>query len=150
LKPIVDATTYLEADDALLSDVPQQFSTIEEKVIGSLSFSPLTPQEEKKAKEFLVKRKNFCCKAIHSAANLLDPRYCGSVLDDEQIAEAFECITMLSTHINLDIGLDIGRVLSNMAEYRTSSGFWKMKSIFSSAKHTTPSIGGKGCAPCNR
>lgn len=143
LKPIALAITKSESDDALLSDALELWSNAENAVTSNLTASPLNYQEEKEVCEILKRRKIFCCQDIHAAANLLDPRYKGSCLSEDDICNAFDFITKKSN----DLGLEIGKVMSNVAEYRNSSGFWSRKSVWESAKHINSTVWWSGL--CN-
>jgi hypothetical protein len=134
LDPIALAITKSESNDALLSDVPQLWCNVASAISSNLTTSPLNSQEEKNVVEILNRRKIFCCQKIHAAANLLDPRYKGGCLSDDDICNAFDFITEKSNHLKLDTG----KVISNVAEYRSSSGFWSRKSIWESAKYINP------------
>ena len=77
---------------------------------------------------------------VHFAANLLDPRYKGNKLSDDDISSAFDCIRTQAGHSDLDIA----RILSNLAEFRTSTGLWKRSYLWDSTKHTDPATWWKG------
>ena len=133
--PISSALTELESDKALLSDVPEVLHSIKTEVISKLATSTLTDQEKARAKEIMSRRGEFCLRRIQVAANLVDARYRGRNLDDAQIADTFDWISKQAEYLSLDIG----KLLSNLAEYRTSTGIWSRAALWESAEHVEPS-----------
>lgn len=82
----------------------------------------------------------FTVHPVHCAANLLDPRYKGKNLTDEEVLSAFDWISEHSTHTNLEVG----KVYSDVAEYRTNAGIWSRPGIWASANHIPPSTWWEG------
>lgn len=82
-------------------------------------------------KDFICRWEEFCCKPVHVAANLIDPRFKGSNGSD---------VTALTGLLNnqTHLALDIGKVLSNVAEYRTSSDSWSRSAVWEFAKRIAP------------
>ncbi|XP_042146390.1 uncharacterized protein LOC121835913 [Ixodes scapularis] len=138
--PISSAITELESDKALLPDVSEVLHSVKTEVITKLATSTLTDQEKARAKEIMSKRGKFCLRPIHVAANLLDARYRGRNLDDAQIAGTFDWISKQAEHLSLDIG----KLLSNLEEYRASTGIWSRAALWESAKHVEPSTWWQG------
>ena len=60
--------------------------------MSKLPFPPLTKEEEKSVKSFLSNRYDFCFHSVHFAANLLDPRYCGQNLSEDDLMTAIEIV----------------------------------------------------------
>ncbi|KAM6453426.1 uncharacterized protein PHA67_019283 [Liasis olivaceus] len=140
LTPIFSAIRSSEPDTALLSEIPNHMPMIKTSVFENLSASPLTTAEKTKVKDFIKKREEFCCHPIHAAANLLDPRFKGNGVSDENTAAAFDWITKQAAHL----GPDVGKILSNVAEYRISSGIWARNAFWDSAKHIPPATWWQG------
>ncbi|XP_077485379.1 uncharacterized protein LOC144095562 [Amblyomma americanum] len=140
ITPIASAITSLESDNALLSDVPEAFHSIRIELAANLATSALTSEEQIRAKEMITRREKLCLRPVHIAANLLDARYRGRHLDDAQIADSFEWISQQAGHLSLDIG----KLFSNVAEYRTSAGTWSRTGVWDSAKHVAPSTWWQG------
>jgi len=134
LIPIAEAITYIESDSAYLSDILQIFSEINKVMDNSLSSAPLTENEQEQVRMFVARREEFCCKPVHKAVNILDPRYFGQVITDAAAIEAIDIIIQLAEHLKLDTSL----VLSNLAEYRTKSGLWSRPQLCYSAQNIDP------------
>lgn len=83
LSPISKAINLIEADDALLSDVPEAFYCISVDSLTEARNSPLQ-KVERKLKRLIDDRKTFVIKNIHLAANALDPPYGGQHLTSEE------------------------------------------------------------------
>ena len=80
LKPISDAIKYSEGDSVPLSIVAKTFYDIEKNINDGVAKSPVLKKEEKAVKKIISDRKSFIMRAIHFAANLLDPRFKGKHL----------------------------------------------------------------------
>ena len=72
-----EAITTMEGDAGKISEVMKVFKNFENIFEECNSPSPVLKAEEKIVKEILQKRKVFCVRNIHYAANLLDPNYKG-------------------------------------------------------------------------
>ena len=76
-----EAIIKVEADNAVLSDVHELFDSISREVeIVVLECNILSPADKLAIKDAVDVRHKFACKATHSAANILDPRYKGQLL----------------------------------------------------------------------
>ena len=62
---------------------------------------------------------------IHLAAHLLDPRYKGQYLTNEESVDASQFIYSLANHIKID-KID---VITDLANYRTNNGLWSSLKI---------------------
>ena len=144
LQPIVQALTKVTSTKALLSDVPQEFSkitagiTTERLQASSLSTVQIAIQQA------IEESKAYCCFPLHHACNILDPRYRGQGLNEEDFAGAMDIIIKLAIHLRLDPG----KVMANLAEFQAREGrLWSMPSVWAAAQHTDPSTWWKGlCA----
>ncbi|XP_018376446.1 PREDICTED: uncharacterized protein LOC108769755 [Trachymyrmex cornetzi] len=138
LKPIADALTSLESDSALLSDVPYHFEKIKTQIseaLDSLDKSNLSEIDKRKVLRAIKHRENFSCQSVHKTAYLLDPRYKDKNLSNSDMPSVVRVINELCTHLKLDKG----KVLANLAEYRSGNGIWSSNSgIFGAAEYTTP------------
>lgn len=145
LKPISVATTKLESDSAVLSEVPQMFEYVRDNVRNALSpCEIINDDDEIYIIEAIRKRQDFVEKPIHFAANILDPRYRGLKLSPDKISMGQEFI-----HQYAEIQKkNTGKVMSNLAEYRAKSGFYSQPGIWSAADHVEPRTWWKGLCNC--
>ncbi|XP_064475346.1 uncharacterized protein LOC135389209 [Ornithodoros turicata] len=118
LNTISSCIASAESNMALLSDVPCLFHRIREDFDSKLESSLLTRSEQEAASDIIRRRKNFCVQPIHYAANVLDPRYEGKNLENEEPSAALDWLSSQAKHFHLDRGI----VLSNFAEYRAHRG----------------------------
>lgn len=145
LKPIFVATTKLESDKAVLSEVPQMFQYVRENVCNALSTCELiTEEEERHIIEAIGKRQHFVEKPIHFAANILDPRYKGLKLSPEKVASGQEFIYQYAELQNKNNS----KVMANLAEYRSKSGFYSQCGIWTAADQIDPRTWWKGLCNC--
>ncbi|XP_064475765.1 uncharacterized protein LOC135389662 [Ornithodoros turicata] len=143
LNTISSCIASAESNMALLSDVPCLFHRIREDFDSKLESSLLTRSEQEAASDIIRRRENFCVQPIHYAANVLDPRYEGKNLENEEPSAAFDWLSSQAKHFHLDRGI----VLSNFAEYRAHRGIWSRDGLWESAKHCSPSTWWEGlCA----
>ncbi|XP_045495822.1 uncharacterized protein LOC123694430 [Colias croceus] len=138
IKQYNTALTEAGSEKCILSDVPAIFtkllSNIENELIsygdnynGDKHFIRATIE---------IRRKNFI-QPIHMAANLLDPRYVGSMLNDEEMIEAMSYISTYATSLTDDPG----EIMKNLAEFKTKTGYFaKVKAIWTSANLLEPRI----------
>ncbi|XP_070387761.1 uncharacterized protein [Dermacentor albipictus] len=131
LEPIAKAIEAVEGDGALLSDVTNFFHNLAEEIHSNLQRSVLSQSERDLAEKALKTRKVFRVNRVHCAANLLDPIYKGKSLTDEEVLSAFDWISERITHMNLEVG----KVYSDVAEYRTNSGIWSRSGMWAPANH---------------
>ena len=141
LQPITSALTKITSPKALLSDILQEFSKIMSNLAENLEKSPLTSDEKVTVQQAIEESRSLCCFPVHAAANLLDPRYRGQTLNEDDIAGAMDFVIRQSLHLNLDAG----KVMASLAEFQAQEGrLWSMPSIWAAADHTDPSIWWKG------
>ncbi|KAL1473539.1 hypothetical protein MTO96_038595 [Rhipicephalus appendiculatus] len=140
LEPIAKAIKAVESDGALLSDVINLFHNLAEEIHSKLQCSVLSQSERDLVEKALKRRKEFTVHPVHCAANLLDPRHKGKNLTDEEVLLAFDWISEHSTHMNLEVV----KVYSDVAEYRTNAGIWSRPGIWASANHMPPSTWWEG------
>lgn len=75
--PITNSIKIIESDRALLSKVVEVFHFVNETLDKNCQNLETASEDDLRAilQSYVDKRITFCCKSIHYAANLLDPRY---------------------------------------------------------------------------
>lgn len=132
---VSSAITTLESDKALLSAVKKVTESFKTQVAAWLESSALTQEEPAQVTHVMSEREEFCVQPIHIAANLLDPRYRGKNIGDAQVAVTLDWISGQAVHLSLDIG----KLISNVAEYGAYKEIWSREAVWNSAKHLNPS-----------
>ncbi|XP_071478193.1 uncharacterized protein [Diadema antillarum] len=131
----------LEQEGVRLSDVVIEMANIEQLIKQSLNTSTFPVKETDSIAKFFDDVKSACCKPIHHAACLLDPRYCGGCLPEDATNDAIQYIVEWAK----TSGLEVGRVLANLAEYRAKDGrLWSKKYLWEAASHVAPATWWKG------
>ncbi|XP_038223300.1 uncharacterized protein LOC119840673 [Zerene cesonia] len=132
------ALTEAESDKTIISDVPAIFS----KLLSNIENEIISYGQNYESDKYFIRatinnrRKNFI-QPIHMAANLLDPRYVGSMLNDEEMIEAMSYISSYATSLTDDPG----EIMKNLAEFKTKTGYFaKVKAIWTSANLLEPRI----------
>ena len=131
LHSIAISIKILESDSSLLSEVVYIFNYIKKTIVESQEGNFM-----EKLLEYLENRFKFCCKSIHFAANLLDPRFKGKQLNDDEVMIAIDFISQMADLSNLDAG----EVVANLAHFRTETGFFIRDTLWKSATSTHPVI----------
>ena len=85
LKPIADAITWSEGDSVPFSIVARTFYELEQQFEQGITKSPVLKKEEEAVKKIITNRKKILMSGMHYSANLLDPRYKGKHLTDDEI-----------------------------------------------------------------
>ncbi|XP_041980965.1 uncharacterized protein LOC121734420 [Aricia agestis] len=145
LKPIFVATTNLESNEALLSQVPEMFEYIRENVYNALSTCELIDNEvERLIIELIGNKQHLVEKPIHYAANILDPKFMGLKLTPAKVAKGQEFIHRYAEiqHKNA------GKVMANLAEYRSRSGFYSQVGIWAASDQVEARTWWKGLCDC--
>ena len=127
LKPISNAILSTEGDDALLSDVIHEFNTLKTSIESTLPTSPLTKSEEAKVTKAVSNRYKDTVTSAHKAAYLLDPRYCGTHLPEEDFHEAIDLIVQLSNKSATD-------TVAEIAKFQDRGGRFSSKHIWSAVE----------------
>lgn len=135
LEPVSLAISAAASATAVLSDVHEISVKAAREVEDALPSYLLTASVKESTVKSLHERRNFICRPAHAAVNLLDPKYKGRCLSDEDVCYAMDYITEVTGRL----GLDIGKVLSNLGDYRILSGAWSRELLDDSAKHVSPS-----------
>src|SRR6218665_3067487 len=131
LEPVADAIKKIETDSPVLSDVPKIFFDLRQSFDGALHRAPVTSKEEKLILKYLTSREEFCSNVLQRVANMLDPKYCGSHLSDEEVSEVYSKISDLASRTE---GCDSVSSLCDLAEFRAKEGLWKSEGIWHAAK----------------
>lgn len=134
LRPFLKWITILEGDSPSMAVVAEVFCDLQQIFTRTVPNSPLTKKEEKKVFEIFENRKTFCLKIIHKAANLLDPRYKGRSLSEEEVIEASEFICNFSNRYDI-LEKDI---LADLSNFRGKDGLWKQEFLWKTAKEVSP------------
>lgn len=145
LKYVHIATTKLESEKSVLSEVPQIFEYVKENVSNALrTCEAVSVEEEIYILEAIKKRRYLIEKPIHFAANILDPRYSGLKLSPEKVALGQEFIYQYTESQNKNTR----KVMANLAEYRSRSGFFSQAGIWAAVEHVEPKTWWKGLCDC--
>ena len=139
------AITVIEGDDQFLSVVMKVFHDLQKSFDEELPKSPVLRSEEPFLKEVVSKRREWLVQKIHLAANLLDPRFRGCHISDEEAVDAIELVYEVALRVP---SIDANKVLGEIAEY--SIGQRKNYSVNLSFGRVltsiVPSHGGTVCA----
>ena len=107
LKPLLAAIVQLEADVPNLAEVFQPYSTVRTGMMESIKAVPFTEEEQAVIATILDDREKFCIKMIHKSAYLLDPRYHGELLSDEDKLAAIQFVCELAEKFSTSELLDV-------------------------------------------
>lgn len=118
LKPIADRILKSESDKCVLSEIPQLFQSLKNDVATELDNTTMSMNDKHIILTSISNRRDFCLQPIHFAANVLDPRYRGMALTDEEIVKASDLISRLATHLKKEVST----VLSVMCDLKTKTG----------------------------
>ena len=119
-----------------MSDILGIFSNLEKNLIDLIPKSPFTKEEEKQALAMFEKRKEFCVKDIHKAANMLDPRYCGKDIADEEHFEILQFILNMGS--KLDKLIDASKLEIELGNYVAKSSKFANNKLWELAKTICP------------
>ncbi|KAF2905884.1 hypothetical protein ILUMI_00296 [Ignelater luminosus] len=130
LQPLKKWITVLESDECRINEVMEVLIEIEKVFKKELPLSDLSSSEQDKILEALQARRKMCLKPIHFSANILDPKLKGKHLSAGEIVQGLQYIHSLARHLS---NVDENKVLENLADFRSNSGFWKMQFVQDSA-----------------
>lgn len=128
LKPIIFWLHIIESDDSKMSLSCTVFSDIRRHVQGMRNLN-LLMNYYAKTNKILEDRYEFCIKPIHYLANLLDPSKRGEDLIDQELLEAFECLTRLLEFYSESEGISVEDVLTDCNMFRLKEGIWQKDSL---------------------
>ena len=131
LQPVADAIKTIETDSPVLSDVPRIFFELRQSLDQAVRIAPITKKEEKLVLKYVADRQEFSSNILQRVANMLDPKYCGCHLSDEEISEVYAKISELASTTD---GCTAAACLSDLAEFRAKAGLWKNDGIWEAAK----------------
>lgn len=134
LEPFLSAIKLIQGDEVSLSVVMKVFADLDQSIAKNLSQSPTLKSEENSIKKILPSRKSFITKKIHLAANLLDPRFRGEHIDEEDMIDAIETIHEIATHEQENSS---DKVLAEVADYRSKEKLFSKEFLWKSAEHTS-------------
>lgn len=144
LSPIGRAITIAQSNNALLSDIPHLFydikQTIQTQIRSEITIEFITPDEEIDIVNDIDRRREFITRPIHLAANLLDPRYKGRNLLSTEFASATDYLTNFCSFLNQDLV----SIMTNLAEFRTKSGFWSKPQLWLPIHNLEPRLWWEG------
>lgn len=118
LQPISAYIIKIQTSKYCISEVVEIFNDL--KTIFKDNCPPLQLEA---AQVVLQKRKQLSVKPIHLAANLLDPKYMGKILTNEEHTDAFIYINNLSPHLITESD-NIGQVMADVALYKAKEEFF--------------------------
>ncbi|KAF2902631.1 hypothetical protein ILUMI_03553 [Ignelater luminosus] len=132
LQPLKKWITVLESDECRINEVTEALIEIEKVFEKELPLSDLSSSEQDKILEAVQARRKMCLKPIHFFANILDPKLKGKHLSAGEIVQGLQYIHSLARHLS---NVDENKVLENLADFRSNSGFWEMQFVQDSAIH---------------
>ncbi|KAK3909078.1 Phenylcoumaran benzylic ether reductase POP1 [Frankliniella fusca] len=136
LHSITKAVNVTESDSARLSLVPRVLMDVKQSILKILPKTCLTDDEQFHIVERLRYRIRFICFDIHLAAYILDPRFRGEGLSDEEVGAGLTVIQSIAE--NLD--LDKAKVLANVLLFKSKSGFFEHKYLWETVCEVEPSL----------
>ena len=97
-------------------------------------------QEQEKLATIFAEREEFCIKIIQKAANILDPRYHGMLLCDEEKVAAIEFICGLAeTFSSCELlTVDSTKVHQDCVLYSAKAGFYAMPLLWKNIANISP------------
>lgn len=144
LAPVSAALNNSRTNEVKISDVPMIFSKLISSIEESLGSTVLLREDEKQIiRSSVMDSRNRCVQDIHLAAHLLDAKYLGSELIDDEMAAATNYIGNFATLLSQDVGV----TMANVAHFKTKTGFFgKCTSAWSAAQLVEPHIWWKSFA----
>jgi len=104
LSPIAAAIKASEGNCSLLSTSAQFFKFIERELENFAVTRPCLAEEKKAFDAILKKRRKFCIKRLHLAANLLDPRFMGKdITPEEYVSYYIEIFNLLNLSCDMKL-----------------------------------------------
>lgn len=145
LEPISEKLSLSESDKCLLSDVPEIFKKLLDKLSQEVESNLVVDETER---EYIIsaieKRRDFCIQPIHLAANALDPRYRGESLRPSDIPSTMNYISQAA--VLLDLPID--EVMANVANFQTKNGYYgESEAIWAPVKLIEPRVWWQTFAP---
>ena len=135
LKPVATAITMVEGDNQHLSIVMKVFHDLQKSFDEQLPNCPVLRSEEPLLKEVVSKRQDWIMQKVHLAANLLDPRYRGCHISDEEAVDAIELAYEVASQMP---GINEKNVLGEIAEFRSKENLFSKSFIWQSVDQCSP------------
>ncbi|KAF2903519.1 hypothetical protein ILUMI_02665 [Ignelater luminosus] len=130
IQPLKKWITVLESDECRINEVTEALIEIEKVFKKELPLSDLSSSKQDKILEAVQARRKMCLKPIHFSANILDPKLKCKHLSAGEIVQGLQYIHSLARHLS---NVDENKVLENLADFRSNSGFWEMQFVQDSA-----------------
>lgn len=128
LSPISKYTIEVQTSKPYISNVVEIFYNLQKE------YSELRCESVKNSLlEFLKNRKSMAIFPIHMAANLLDPYFQGSHLQNDEYLQALNYISKISTH--LVQSEDLPAILREVANYKAKSDIFMNEFVWQSLAH---------------
>lgn len=136
LKPICQWIVQLETDEPIIHKAYEAFTDVGQCLNVELPSSLLTKAEEKKILHSFNERKTKSLKAVHYAADILNPASQGHRLTEEEIIDGTEFIDSIASRMQ---HIDDGQVMVDLAGYRSKgSGMWAKPFLWKSVDKLSP------------
>lgn len=120
LKPFVDLITLFENNSTTISDVKYSMTNVVNKFKKDITDTAMFNKKEiSKIKKKIDYRYKMAITPCHNAAYLLDPRYLGDGLSDNEIDEALAVLLKMSKGQDANTGTDL---LSEITNFKSRSG----------------------------
>jgi hypothetical protein len=140
LKPVKDAISEVEGDVVPVSIIPRLWKVLKCRVTkaaqGLVNTSAISTDDMAQLLTFVDYREEFCLHPAHMAANIIDPRFMGGDLTDEQVSSAESVILEVASRCGIS-DIDCLDDLSNFRARQglvysadTRSHIWKHASSF--------------------
>ncbi|KAM4704757.1 uncharacterized protein WCC33_009581 [Rhinophrynus dorsalis] len=129
----------LEEDPINISAIPEIFRKLNDHLHALLPSLYLSDVEE--VKQVFNQLSELCCHPVQLAANLLDPRFCGDHLSEDELCTALDTIVEVAKNVpNTDEII----IMTDIAEYRAKEKLWSRDIIWRAAKNMSPLTWWKG------
>lgn len=123
LSPIAKWTTFFESDKDSISKVFECYYEIRTTIESNITALPILRREEKNIQKIVNLREEKSLRPVHLAANLLDPKFKGKHLSDDQQLIATEFIYNLSRE-HPKYRSFTNQIIEDLAFYKAEHGFF--------------------------
>ncbi|KAK3920118.1 E3 SUMO-protein ligase ZBED1 [Frankliniella fusca] len=138
LNPLAKTMTFLERDNALLSEALECFILVKKWVEKYFDSVDSSLADLRTVMDAYNKRYHMCVKPIHFAAHLLDPRFCGRGQSSEEILQAYTYLENMAEHF--EISHSKQDLLADLSHFREKSGFYNNEMLWKTADSHSPSM----------
>ncbi|KAE8738994.1 hypothetical protein FOCC_FOCC015516 [Frankliniella occidentalis] len=131
MKPVVEGTHLIEADDAKLSHMVKICMKIKDLANEALNEDSVIPLGAvQRIKSAVIHRiTKFCIFDIHLATYLIDPVFAGEGLSDTECQRAIEVIEAIAAHLKENTE----KVVENLAQFTTKTNFYDNEKMWKRA-----------------